>query len=313
MDHTIETRRAMQGECIECAQPLPEDCSVKRIFCGDPCRKRYARKVRRQAIAEADQRTCAQCAASLAGRKASAVYCSRACGSKARRRGRLRGGRCLHCGARLAQKPAGRRGPAPSYCDRKCRAKAKHVRSYVPSSIGSSRPGRRKYDVGHCFGDLVVVEYLGLVGSSIRLRCRCECGTVGDYALSNLRDGRTTRCANRDFHPHPLARQTPPTDYDAAHKYVRRINGRPSAFVCRCGKPAEQWAYSHADLDAQRNDEGREAGRPFSADPAHYVPMCRSCHTRFDRAHSALSAGGNSLVHHAFWLVDQAERNDEVA
>lgn len=276
MSESIELLRVERGECVLCAAPLPEERSAKRVYCGELCRKRHYRiELRREAAAQLQpERT------------------------------------CQHCGKVMPRKPEGKAGPDPSYCDRTCRAKAKHSRTYVPKpTVG--RP--RKYGVGHRFGALVVVEYLGKVNGSTRLRCRCDCGTVDDFNLSNLRNGRTIRCANRDHHPHPLTRQTPPTDYDAAHRYVRTVRGRASAFVCRCGKPAEQWAYSHADLDARRNEEGREAGLAFSQDPAHYVPMCRSCHSRFDRAHSSRPGGGNSLPHHALWVARQEECGGEAA
>lgn len=226
---------------------------------------------------------------------------------------RVQRGECAYCGSPLPSRPAGRRGPASPYCNQQCRNKAKHRRTYVPSKLDRSRPGRRKYDVGHRFGDLVVIEHLGQVNGSSRLRCRCDCGTVADYNLSNLRTGQTARCANREFHPHPLVRKTPPTDYDAAHRQVRKAKGRASAFICRCGKRAEQWAYTHSDLDVQHDTDGREAGRPFSPDPAHYVPMCRSCHIRYDRARRRFSGGGKSLVHHVKWLVGQVEPEAEAS
>ncbi|KES07056.1 hypothetical protein BU52_10690 [Streptomyces toyocaensis] len=34
----------VDGFCLECGQALPEDSHVKRMYCGDKCRKRYDRR-----------------------------------------------------------------------------------------------------------------------------------------------------------------------------------------------------------------------------------------------------------------------------
>lgn len=70
--------------------------------------------------------------------------------------------------------------------------------------------------------------------------------------------------------------------YSGAHIRVRRIRGRVSTHVCGCGAQAQEWAYDHADENELVGvTAGREA--PYSADPSHYVPMCRSCHRTSDR------------------------------
>ena len=48
---------------------------------------------------------------------------------------------------------------------------------------------------------------------------------------------------------------------------------------------AEDWAYDHEDPD-EKSDVIQSHGTwrrvPFSLDPTHYLPMCRSCHRSFD-------------------------------
>jgi hypothetical protein len=71
-----------------------------------------------------------------------------------------------------------------------------------------------------------------------------------------------------------------PGGYQYAHYKVRRLRGSVRNHPCRhCGDPAREWAYDHAD-PRERNDPRR--GGPYSLDPDHYIPLCVSCHRRFD-------------------------------
>ena len=83
--------------------------------------------------------------------------------------------------------------------------------------------------------------------------------------------------------------------YSAAHARVRRLYGPADTYPCAggCGWPAAQWAYDHKDPDAIRGMvKGRKGGmRTWSADPAHYLPLCRTCHLALDR--SPLSRGSS--------------------
>jgi len=72
--------------------------------------------------------------------------------------------------------------------------------------------------------------------------------------------------------------------YVGAHARLKAQRGLASAHLCKCGQPAKDWAYDHADLAELRQTSGRDARKPYSADPAHYIPMCRSCHKTFDWA-----------------------------
>lgn len=67
--------------------------------------------------------------------------------------------------------------------------------------------------------------------------------------------------------------------YIAAHQRVIRLNGPAADHTCRhCGAKAAHWAYDHGDPEALTD----ERGYPYSTDPSHYMPLCGSCHKRFD-------------------------------
>ena len=69
------------------------------------------------------------------------------------------------------------------------------------------------------------------------------------------------------------------TSYTQAHIRVHRLHGRAADQTClHCGNPAAEWAYDHSDPDQRVS----ATGQPYSVDPDHYLPLCRSCHRRFD-------------------------------
>lgn len=95
--------------------------------------------------------------------------------------------------------------------------------------------------------------------------------------------------------------------YGGAHRRVYRARGRASEHECRCGDPAAQWAYDHADPDEKR---GPNAGNPdnvcaFSPNPSHYMPMCVPCHKLLD-LYLIEHPGGT----YDEWLAEQAELDD---
>jgi len=75
--------------------------------------------------------------------------------------------------------------------------------------------------------------------------------------------------------------------YAGAHARVYAARGPASAHAClHCGKAAQEWAYDHTDPDGKTEVRARD-GRapspvPYSTDPAHYIPLCRTCHLKFD-------------------------------
>lgn len=83
--------------------------------------------------------------------------------------------------------------------------------------------------------------------------------------------------------PKPAPR-LPSTTYRAVHSRLRREHGPASGYQCaRCpDSPAKDWAYDHADADELTTDwYGKTVA--YSTDLARYQPLCRPCHTIFDR------------------------------
>lgn len=65
-------------------------------------------------------------------------------------------------------------------------------------------------------------------------------------------------------------------DYFRNHGRVYAARGKASARDCaRCDMPAKDWAQVH-------DTDGTEV--------THYIPLCRSCHLRYDRTPEARSA-----------------------
>ncbi len=68
--------------------------------------------------------------------------------------------------------------------------------------------------------------------------------------------------------------------YAEVHRNLSATYGKSSTYVCTfCHKnPAVAWAYDHGDADELTDD----AGRVFSTDMLHYIPLCGSCHGKLD-------------------------------
>jgi hypothetical protein len=189
---------------------------------------------------------------------------------------------------------------------RVCKA-AGEQRRYTPRSRPATMPHRQKYGPGDRFAELVIVERLPSSKGYPKALMRCDCGNERELGLFNVVQGRTTNCADRAKHADPRHRGQAVT-YDGAHGRVKSLRGSASRYPCAaCGGRAEQWAYWHADPDEQCMAHGREKGKPYRASPEQYLPLCRSDHARFDRAHGRLSGGGLSLAHRALWLALQPD------
>ncbi|MFY1687289.1 hypothetical protein [Plantactinospora sp. WMMB782] len=216
---------------------------------------------------------------------------------------------CRECGKSLPPKP-NRTGPAPEFCDRTCRAKLKHRRTYTPTPRAVAMPSRQKHKPSNTYGSLTLVERIESRNGEPFARFRCECGNVKELRISNVSQGLTSNCGDRASHPDSRIRDR--VGYDGAHMRIRSRRGSASRHTCRCGKQAEHWAYTHADYDQSADKIGREAGRPYSMAPAFYVPMCRPCHVRWDNARARMGINGISLVHRALWMATVGDEVQEV-
>lgn len=76
--------------------------------------------------------------------------------------------------------------------------------------------------------------------------------------------------------------------YITMHQRIIRSRGKATDQTCaKCDGSASQWAYDYSDPNALRD----KRGCPYSTDPGHYMPLCASCHKRFDLAQSEVAHG----------------------
>ena len=69
--------------------------------------------------------------------------------------------------------------------------------------------------------------------------------------------------------------------YNAIHTRIRQDRGHARGYACvRCASRARDWAYDHSDPNELVDPH---LGFAYSLDQARYVPMCKSCHSKFDR------------------------------
>ena len=161
----------------------------------------------------------------------------------------------------------------------------------------------RKYQAGDRFGELVLVEYVGRRNGSTRVLARCDCGNRKVFCLQNLANGVTRNCADRRYHPDP--RRTPPETHDGWHKRMRRALGPAKQYTCMgCGlRPAHDWAYDWGSHEPRADEAGREAGQPWVPDVKFYIPLCRRCHSRWDRGKREKYGDGLSGAHIALHMI----------
>lgn len=87
------------------------------------------------------------------------------------------------------------------------------------------------------------------------------------HGLCTMHDARLRRHGDPEVTT-PLARRPlSEVNYFRVHQRLREARGSASAYQCTCGRPAEQWAWTHGE-------------DPCSFDS--YTPMCRSCHKKYD-------------------------------
>lgn len=94
------------------------------------------------------------------------------------------------------------------------------------------------------------------------------------------------RWAHRGGDPSVRAKMGPSraetVTYSGAHERLRRERGTARDYWCEhCDNRAANWAYDHED-PAELVTVVLGRSHPYSVDPAHYFPLCRSCHSTFD-------------------------------
>jgi hypothetical protein len=74
--------------------------------------------------------------------------------------------------------------------------------------------------------------------------------------------------------------------YVGVHHRLLKLHGYAGEHPCRhCDNRADQWAYDHTDPN-ERQDPRKG---PYSLDLIRYIPLCVSCHKKFDLAWRATS------------------------
>lgn len=214
---------------------------------------------------------------------------------------------CARCGASLE----GRR-PNVKFCDARCKDRDRRERNreagkvtYVRQGRPATVPSRWKYTPGDTFGALTLVERTG----NDRADFRCDCGNIRTLSINNVRSGVTQNCADRRHHPDPR-NVGDAAAYSTMHHRLAKLYGPASAHPCFvCGAQADGCAFLHGTPDVKADSAGKDAGRPFSTDPAQYAPACKSHHGRWDTAKGRTAGTGLSLAHRALWLAlhDAAE------
>jgi hypothetical protein len=159
----------------------------------------------------------------------------------------------------------------PKHCSRRRRA------AHVPE-LHVSNPG------------VCIVVAMTDVDSSTCGVHGCDRGRYarGFCSTHYLRWYRTGSAGSAEIRP-IRARSNMPVGYASVHGRLCTARGPASSHSCQhCGQPAAEWAYTNDCPDELIDDA---IGLRYSIDPDRYIPLCRSCHKRFDRAHALLKSG----------------------
>lgn len=120
----------------------------------------------------------------------------------------------------------------------------------------------------------------------------------GRYCDGHLRQIRVYGELRADI-PLKLPNGSDKAGYEAAHKRVSRARGKAREHGCaHCPQPATNWAFMHGssgELPAGTQRNGRPHG-PYSLDVNDYIPLCQTCHRRYDVGMSIVSKRARDLA-----------------
>lgn len=109
----------------------------------------------------------------------------------------------------------------------------------------------------------------------------CESPAVA-RGLCDLHNARSRRTGSAEGVGRIGAPRHEIAGYDAAHRRADKQFGRAKTHSCaHCGGSAADWAYDHED---EERLICADSGLEYSLDPSHYIPLCKSCHRKFDFA-----------------------------
>lgn len=140
---------------------------------------------------------------------------------------------------------------------------------------------------GQRFGLLTAIERApdGPHPAQTRWWVMCDCGTRKAVDRSKLRDGSVGSCGGGHHHTGEDAPnwRGSRVSYSAAHYRTRKAKGSATDHTCaECGGRAREWAYRGGAAD-EKWEEIDGYWHPYSLEPDDYQPMCKKCHTAFDR------------------------------
>lgn len=143
---------------------------------------------------------------------------------------------------------------------------------------------RRDEEVqGKRFGRLVALEKVGFRHQCAIWLCRCDCGNLTEVRSTSLRKFTTQSCGCLNVERTVEANTREVVSYIGAHARVARERGPAKGHECvDCGRTAADWSYTGGAPD-ERIGSDPYALR-YSCSPEFYVPRCRRCHLRYDRA-----------------------------
>jgi hypothetical protein len=133
---TTEQRRARDGDCLACGQPLPEDAGGRRLYCDRACLRAFHR-----GAATLEPGTCVRCHRALpAGSSPLRRYCRQSCRQRAYvERNAAR--RLCHCGQEITGKARQAR-----HCSDTCRDRARRSRNREADRAAARRRYAAKRD-----------------------------------------------------------------------------------------------------------------------------------------------------------------------
>lgn len=212
-----------------------------------------------------------------------------------------RQGACSDCPATITV-PAGKRGPLPKRCP-ECKAVFERHR---PSRRGKPKPKPkkarvRKYQPGPVDGTCLTLLRYDESNTAYGFFA-CECGNekriqlryvFQGYPAAAQRHDRAKTCGDPSQHV-DKRHKGEDIAYSTAHHRLVDLYG--SALTLPCGKCRDigdgQWAYLWSSEAPKVQPEGvKDAGLIYSADGSDYTVLCRSCHSHWDKASSALLKG----------------------
>lgn len=146
---------------------------------------------------------------------------------------------------------------------------------------------------GMHFGKVTVIRLAPRERGHTWWFCVCDCTPgrevkIRSCVLTRARGAKSCGCLKRQNAGTFTRKPDQDIGYVAAHDRIRKEHGLAAERQCvSCPDQAADWALKREAREKGMESSGLHAGLPFSPDPADYQPMCRSCHSSYDKSHKA--------------------------